>query len=351
MYTAFEAQKDFPRVVTTTLTAAQLDVDPSSGVDISDDSIFGTALRSADGAADILVKEHLQGSKDQPSPLETPADQEPYYLRDMLPHKVGHFVVGVRSSDTGIRQHSVKVEVVASPQGYNGTQASLGRTPGKDAIKVVRTPTQRPLKTGDWIDSYTRMEHLVADLTSGLATHDMSPFDHLQALYAAAPELCGAFQQTAIGLTSRYGDRVHDSDNAPRKARDFMGGVDDWQLYTRTLVCLMHNTSKTMERSSTNDHIATLEEIVADKGHTAFVHTFRKLGLVAVDASSFDIATTTRSITAATFKNLANMYSHLEEVRPTPDLTASQMSHRKKTWSAIFTNFAQLETPIRSVYA
>jgi hypothetical protein len=349
MYAAFEAQQDFPRVVAATLAAAQLEFDPLSSVDISHDPMLGVTLRSPDGTTDIFVND-LQRWRDQPSPLETPATQEPFYLRDLLPYKVGQFAVRVGSSNTGIRQHSVTVKVASSPQGFNSAQVSLGRTPGEDAIKVVRTTLQRPLKAGDWIDSHTRMEHLVADVTSGLATHDMNPFEHLQSLYATAPELCRAIQQTAIGLTSRFGDRVHDPESSPREARDFMRGVDDWQIYTRTLVWIMHNMDENMEHSS-DSQLATVEEVVADKGQVVAAHTFRRLGLVAVDASSSEILATTRSVTAATFKNLASMYTHLEDVRPIPDLTASQKSHRRKTWGTISTSLAQLETPIRSIYA
>lgn len=350
MYSVYDSRLNFPRVVDNTLCEAGVDYDAASTVDISRNSILGSAVKSTDGSVDIFVQEHLRGWGHPLEKLHTPERDEPYTLRELLIHRIGLFSVSVESSNTIPHWHSVMVNLVPSPLGINNIQSSLGRSPGSDAFEVFRVPGKGYINGGDLIPAHANLRHIVADVTTPyLATHDMDPFDHLQSIYASGPQLCKVLQQSAEGLLEILGNRVYDPDNAPSEVGSYVSGFDDLQIYTRSLVWLVHDLSQHMEQTAAV-HVANLEQIATDKDLVTFARLFQELGIISRTSTKSEIATTIRSITASTLGNLADMYERLEEVQPIPELTLKQRSYRQSVWRSISENLVQLESPLQSAH-
>jgi hypothetical protein len=233
------------------------------------------------------------------------------------------------------------VALVPTPSRVNEAQCILGRSPGVDSFRLVRTPGAGVCSVGNSVISLLQKEITVADLPHWvMVDHDLRTNNHIQSWLSSPDWLCETASRTAAGLVKKYGDRIYEPKHTrPIAVSDFVNGIDKLSLVTAGLFDAVAPVQRVRSRLLQKRVEASI--ITACRwDRSVYLDGFlAKIGLIPVNCPEKEQARRQYQLLSAMAGHIAAMHITLEEVAPNPRLSRRQRIGRLDALSTIVKNY------------
>lgn len=274
------------------------------------------------GSLDMEINEQLLEHNDDEAPGLHPKDflNAPYDLRGLLRDEEGCVEVHVDPElagpgyPWGINKR-VRVSVLSSAAGINSAQELLGRTPGKDAVKLTTTRGLTHYTAGEWLEGFGEgLEIRISDTSDWTMTeHDRQPYDHVQSWIATPTGILMQAAARAREIKGMYGEQIHlPKPDRPQEVGELAHGLDCLSSYTREPMAMMINLG--LERLPKPPLHFVYNWVDAQPLRYAWI--FEKLGVVPAGLARDETARAMQGVNKQFIRHIASQCIQLDEVRP-----------------------------------